>query len=511
MNTASSSAQSFTFLFHLGLFYLMVLLLNGYGYGGGDMTETLSLVLHHYKPDALASDLYVSTMASNPIHERLSFVYLLSLGGVQPAYWALFLHVICSLLLFAGMYKITAEYIPSEVFRWAAVFVVVVGLQGIHLGGNDLYDLQFTPSFPAKALGVWSLFFFIKQRLSISVFLLVIAVLFQPLVAAQLLLLYVLTILIQLLLGQVHWEKRFNFAGLVALPLVLYILFLMNYHQSEPIETDTYFQIIHLRMDHHFFPDNFGLFNYLIYAILLGSSLIYFHNVDKRIFIFLLAVTGGCLLYAAGIHFNIKAAILTQWFKSTIWLEFLGTIAILAGINRFFTFRIPIGFFFSALVLILGIIAWAGWSPLDKKSYDLGCSWLDYEIVEIAEMAKEKTGKEALFILPPSTTRFRHVAERSVYVDFKSISHNTPYLLAWSERIKKVYGLDAFDGNPEGGFERIPEASNHYQQLSELELRSLHTKEGITHMLTSRAHELNFPIVAETRQFRIYRLDKTDR
>ncbi|SRR6056297_54663 len=510
MNTARFSAQSFPFLFHLVLFYLMVLLLNGYGYGGGDMTETLSLVLHQFNPDVLASDLYVSTMASNPIHERLPFVYLLSLGGAHPVYWALFLHAFCSLLLFGGMYKIAAEFIPSEVFRWGVLIAVIVGLQGIHLGGNDLYDLQFTPSFPAKALAVWAIYFFIRRRLSISVLLLMVAVLFQPLIAAQLILLFGIILFVQLILRQVQWRPGYFVAAILTLPSILYILFLMNYHQSEPIDADVYFQIIHLRMDHHFFPDSFGFFNYAIYAILLGSSLLYFRNVDKRIFIFLLAVTGGCLLYAVGIHFNIKTALLTQWFKTTIWLEFFGTIAIAAWINRIFTFRIHIGFLFSILILILGSIAWAGWPPLDGKSYDFGSSWRDYEILEIAEMAKEKTEKEALFILPPNTTRFRHVAERSVYVDFKSISHNTPYLLAWSERVKKVYGLDAFDGNPEGGFERMPEASNHYRQLSESELVSLYTKAGITHMLTTRSHELNFPIVAETDQFKIYRLDQAE-
>ncbi len=510
MNTARYSTPSFPFLLHLVLFYLMVLLLNGYGYGGGDMTETLSLVLHQFNPDVLASDLYVSTMASNPIHERLPFVYLLSFGGAQPVYWAFFLHACCSLLLFAGMYRIAAEFIPSEVFRWGVVIVVTVGLQGIHLGGNDLYDLQFTPSFPAKALAVWAIYYFIRRRLSVSVLLLMIAVLFQPLIAAQLILLFGLSLFVQLILGQVHWKPGFLVAGILTLPIVLYILLLMNYHQSDPIDTDVYFQIIHLRMDHHFFPDSFGLFNYIIYAILLGSSLIYFRYMNKRIFILLLAITGVSLLYAAGIHFNIKTALLTQWFKTTIWLEFLGTIAIASWLQRIFTFRIHIGFLFSILILILGIIAWAGWPPLDGKSYDFGSSWRDYEVVEIAEMAKEKTGKEALFLIPPNTTRFRHVAERSVYVDFKSISHNTPYLLAWSERVKKVYGLDAFDGNPEGGFERIPEASEHYRQLSESELRSLHTIEGVTHMLTARSHALNFPIVAETDQFRIYRLDRPD-
>lgn len=502
-----STFSAFPFLFHLLLVYLIVLLLNGYGYGGGDMTETLSLVLHHFKPDLLANDLYVSTMASNPIHERLPFVYLLIPGGPNQVYWVMFLHATCSLLLFAGIYRIAGVFIPSEIFRWAVVLSVVVGFQGIHLGGNDLYDLQFTPSFPAKALGVWSLYYFIRKDLVISILILVVAVLFQPLVAAQLLLLYGLILLIQLLAGQLKWENRLILAGVAALPIVLYILLLMNYHQSDPIPSEVYFQIIHLRMDHHFFPDSFGSFNYVIYSVLLAAGLLYFRKQDRRVFLFLLAITAGCIFYAIGIYLNIKASLLTQWFKSTIWLELLGIIAIAAGINRIFTFRIHIGFFFSALALILGLIAWAGWPPLDRKSYDFGSSWRNNETVKIAEQAKEKTTEDALFLIPPQLTRFRHVAERSVYVDFKSISHNTTYLLKWSERMKEVYGLDAFDGHPEGGFERIPEAIEYYYGLSKQELLALRSEAGVTHMLSAATHDLDLPIISESETYVIYKLE----
>ncbi|NBB88489.1 MAG: hypothetical protein GVX96_01705 [Bacteroidetes bacterium] len=508
MNEEQPSKSHFLFAIHLTLFYISVLLLNGYQFGSGDMTESLSLVLHHHNPELFSKDLYINSMTQNAINERLPFVWLLGIWAVQTDWWAFFLHAVCSLSLFAGLYKIASLVLTSGVLKWIALFIIVVGLQGIHLGGNDLYDSLFAPSFPAKALGVWAVYFFLRDRPAPAIPFLVTGGLFQPLVAAQLFLLFLCVTIIQLIREKRPWEAEHVKAILLAIPLVAYLILLQYYHQSEPIPTDQYFQIIHLRMDHHFFPDAFGLKNYAIYTILFTSSLFYFYSRNKKWFWFSIFIAIGCLVYSLGLLLEIKPALMTQWFKSTMWLEVFGVIALLAWLERRLHLPIRSILLLGSTCLLAFIWAVMAWPPLQDKSYDFGANWQDQELVQIAKRARQNSSTDAVFIIPPEVSHFRHIAGRSVYVDFKSMAHNTFYLKKWSRRIEKIYGLNAFDGNPNGGFERIPEASTFYLNLSKAKLSKLRIERGVTHILTYRAHQLDFPIIAKTENYLVYKITK---
>lgn len=506
MKTSLRYSSHYQLAFHLFLLYVIVLLLNGYSYGGGDMTETLSLLAKQFHPELFPHDLYVSTMEKLHIHERMPFVKVLGLWNAQPETWALLLHALCSLVLFSGMYKISSLYIHSPFLRWALLFFVVVVLRGIHLGGNEIYDLQLAPSFPAKAAGVWAIYFFIKDRSQFAVCFLLVAVFFQPLVAAQLLLLFALVAGLLWLRGKLTLGQKWGWAAMLSLPSIAYLLVLMQYHQSVPMAPERYFQIIHLRMDHHFFPAAFGVKNYVIYSVLLVSALLYFYRKERRLFLLALGIASGCFVYSLGVYFEIKTALLTQWFKSTLWLELLGGIALFAWIDSLFRLRIHSGLFLGAILALAGLFAFFSWPPLHQKTYDFGSQWRNHPVAKAAEEVKEKTHVDALFLIPPTVSHFRHVAQRSVYVDFKSISHNTPYLIEWSRRVEQVYGLDAFEEGREGGFECIPKAQEYYLHLTESQLSEFQLQSGITHMLTEKGHALDFPVLIETDNYLVYSL-----
>lgn len=500
------STQPYLFAFHLVLFYLTVIVFNGYGFGSGDMTETLSLVIKGNQPELFQGDLYVSSMMQSPINERKPFVWLLGLLSVIQESWAFILHAASALLLFAGMYKIAELYISSPFLRWVTLYIVVVGLHGVHLGGNDIYDTQIAPSFPAKAFGIWAIYFFIQRQIPLTSAFLLLAVIFQPLVAAQLLLIFGVTLLYQTLFRSFQWRRSHLRAVVFLIPMLLYLFVLKQYHHSEALSAAEYFQIIHLRMDHHFFPADFGVKNYLIYTLLFASSLIYFYKRGFLLFLLTCAVGLGGLVYSVGLTMNLELALQTQWFKSTIWVEFFGVLGFVAWLSSNIRIQVQMSIFLIALLAILSGIAFLGWPPLDKKSYDFGQRWKQNQEVKIAELAKQATPPEAVFLIPPGNTRFRHVAQRSVWVDFKSISHNKGYLKAWSERVQGVYGLNASKSDREGGFECIPNANSFYFSLTESQLQALKKQEGVTHILTKKVHVLPFPVASETQKYVVYEI-----
>ncbi|GEM_PF-1252949 len=503
------SKQAILFAFHLVLFYLTVLLFNGYGFGSGDMTETLSLVIKGNQPELFQGDLYVSSMMQSPINERNPFIWLLGLLSIIQESWAFILHAASALLLFAGMYKITALYISSPFLRWVTLYIVVVGLHGVHLGGNDIYDTQIAPSFPAKAFGIWAVYFFIQRRIPRTSAFLLLAVIFQPLVAAQLLLIFGVALLYQTLFCVFQWRRSHLWTVVFLLPMLLYLFTLKQYHHSEVLSATEYFQIIHLRMDHHFFPSDFGIKNYLIYTLLFASSLFYFYHRGFLLFLFTCAVALGGLIYSVGSAMNLELALQTQWFKSTLWVEFLGVLGFSAWLSSRIRIQVQMSIFLIALLAILSGIAFLGWPPLDNKSYDFGQRWKQNQEVKIAELAKQTTPLEAIFLIPPGSTRFRHVAQRSVWVDFKSISHNKSYLKAWSERVQLVYGLKASQIQRAGGFECIPDAKTFYYSLTESQLWALKKQKGVTHILTKKEHILPFPVASKSEEYVVYEIGES--
>lgn len=511
LTTSSRTATYRTgkFIVHLSMFYISILLMLGYSFGSGDMVEALSLITYQINPDLFSSDLYIQSMTSELFNER--YLYILTLGLFQNHIetWAIVFHAICSLVLFSGLYKIASLFLPSRFFRWISLYIMVVLLNQINIGGNELYYNFIVPSLPAKAAGAWSLYFFLREKYTRSALFIAISVIFQPLVAAQLLLLHLITLLVNVISGKMSWKKQNNWSFVFIIPVIGYLALLSQYHQAVDLSSSDYFNIIRLRMAHHFFPAHFGLVNYIIYAILTISALYYFYRQNRTLFWWILAIIDGCLIYIILIHLEIELALMTQWFKSTIWLEYLGVLSFVAMINERLMMRINMAYFFSGLLILLSLIIYMKWPPLDNKPYEFADSWMDTYEVEIAEAAGDLTTEDAVFIIPATNSTFRHVSKRSVFVDFKSISHNKAYLAEWAYRVNLVYGLD-HHADRQVGFNSIPYAAQHYANLDAQDLVQLKKDFGVTHILTYIDHVLPFKTVARTAKYAIYEIKPTD-
>jgi len=493
------------FIVHLLMCYICILLMLGYSYGSGDMGESLSAILKLRQPDLLVNDFYTSFLLSSKIHERFAFIHLLNLGNNFATTWALILHALFSMLLISGLYKISSLILTSRFFRWITIFLTLVVLNNYNLGGNELYYNYIVPSLPAKALASWSLYYFFKKNLGFSALFVLGAALFQPIVALQIISISVLSA-VPIYMTDKKWNYQYStLAAVFMVPLFVYLYILWNYHNITAIDTQTYKDIISLRMPHHFLPSYFPLNSIILYLTMVMFSFTWYYKNYKAFFFWNVVLVLGCLVYMGLLPWPTDIGFMTQWFKSTIWLEFFSVLAVIGFINNRMMVRMNMAYFFAILLIILTGLLYLRLPPLKNKPYEFGKSWMENEQVEIALAAKELTPKEALFIVPPDINNFRHVAGRSLFVDFKSIAHNKAYLSEWLARVQSVYQLNTGRNAP-WGMEAVKAAKVNYAALKKTDIEVLVENHGITHMLTDAEHLLPYPIIARSTGYIIYDL-----
>lgn len=495
------------FMLHLLMCYISIIVMLGYGFGDSDMVESLSVLLHMNNPELLTQDFYVSSLQSVPLNERIVFIYLMQLGSDFLTTWAVILHAIFGMTLIAGLYKITSLYLASRFFRWITIYITIVVLSNYNLGGNELYYNYLVPSLPSKAFAAWAIYFFLTDRIIRSSIFLILGALFQPIVAVQILVLAVVSSIPAYWKKQVSFKKTDLISLVFIIPFVLYLVALWRYHHAVPMDAQEYIDILRLRMPHHFFPSYYPLSSYIIYLILAGfAGYWYFHN-GIRIFYWIIVTILGCLVYYGLLAMGFDIGLNTQWFKTTIWLEFFGVLSIMGFINERVMMRLNMAYFFAILLSTLTLFLVFRWPPLTDKEYDYGDRWLNDPEIVIAQAAKELTDPDALFIIPPQFDMFRQVAERSVFIDFKSIAHNKKYLREWTRRMEQVYKLKTGANQP-AGFTALVIGTEQYYSLEKSEIDQLVRDHKITHMLTHTEHFLPYPVVVRTTKYVIYNLSE---
>jgi hypothetical protein len=481
----------------------MVLML-GYSFGHGDMAESLSLLLKLNEPGLLTNDFYTGSMVMHWLHERYLFVHLLSIGGDHIEMWALFLHLVFSLILLSGLYKICSLLIASRFLRWLAIYICIVLFNNINLGGNELYYNFWVPSLPAKALGAWGLYFYFTRRIAWSMLFISLGALFQPLVAAQLFLLQVGTDIIQILLRLKPKSPQNHIQYFASIPLLLYLFFIWQYHQANDTLSDTtYIAIIGLRMPHHFMPLQFSLYAYTAYSVLLIPALFWLYRYKISMALWMTLILFGIAVYSLLLWWGSSIGIQTQWFKTTIWLEFIVIAALVGWVNDRLAIKINMAYFFALLLTLLSLLVIYKVPPFQNKPYQFGESWKEIPEKSIFEAVIQTTDSTALFIIPPEMGDFRHMTQRSVFVDFKSIAHNKSYLKEWAKRVELIYGMSIEKGKPKG-FEAIEYAQGHFKGLTKEDILKLKAQYGITHILTYEDHLLPFQVLARSTDHIIY-------
>ena len=508
--------------------YLFLVIWNGYTYGHGDTIEVLPYAKWLTDNSLYPQDFFIQNTIQQVPNERYILAKFFSWTGSVTPWVALVLHFLCSIFLLEGLYRIAKKYIQSEVLIWLAILLPISIFYGKNLGGNEMYIPLFTSSTLAKALGIWAVLYFLNNKVLPVYILLSLAAFIQPIVSVQLFVLvtgvYLLSKFdIQSSFELKKLEAKNKIQGLIesqtlkttALGILLYLctagtwIFFMNKNfASGGIEKALLFEFFEFRVPHHYMPSYFSMKNYIALVSLFFVGLYFYYKKEKKIFWFFVLAMLGMLDYVLGVEvFQISFIMAAQWFKATIWLKAFSCIAVFALLeneilNRFDSKWTVKGQVVFAGMLLLFIVSKTP-AKFKHLPYDLPFLQNKNAEITIAELAKAKTPKDALFIIPIGNTHFKHYAERSTYIDYKAVIHRKLIIPIWYQRVQEVYGIDIKtrrEGRNMGGI-----ANDFYKKRTLQDLENF-AKKGIDYWMTFKEVNLPLPKVAENEKYVIYKL-----
>lgn len=495
--------------------YLLLLAWNGYVYGHGDMIELLPYAKWLIDSTLYPDDFFIQHISDQSINERYILAYFFSWFGEWMPQVASLLHLACGVFLLEGLFRTAKIFIQSRGLIWIAILIPFVPLMNWNLGGNEMYIPLITSSTVAKTFGIWAVYFFIKKDdISNSEWyvniLLMIATLVQPLVGLQLFL--VLTgvrVLNVIFAKKIEWREF--------IPVLFYVFtggvwvfWLQKDFAAGGIDNRLLFDFLEFRLSHHFIPSYFSKKAAIVLLPLFGWSLYFFYKKNRDVFWLFVIALLGVLIYTIGVEWFEHATIVSsQWFKITIWLKSLSVI----GVFSFLESKIHL---LKAALLqkniarslqVLGVVSiiliFKPVSVFKAKPYDF--FFLDQQnaAIEISEIAKAKTPKDALFIIPMDLTHFKNYSERSTYIDYKAVIHRKAVIPIWYERIQEIYGVGI--NTRRSGQDNVMVGNQNFRNLTMEQLQQFRRK-GIQYLLTFKDVNLDLERIGENEQYVIYKL-----
>ncbi|MDX5347411.1 MAG: hypothetical protein LPJ89_06065 [Hymenobacteraceae bacterium] len=511
---------------HLPLWQHLLLLLSvlalvvfrwGYEFGRFDQTQVLSYAQFLNNPQLYPHDFYLQNIHQEIPNERYFFAVFLSWFGdwLEPASFVLF--VATTLLLFQGLYKLSAHFIQQPYLRYLPPLILFWPLYFIGLGSNELYYNNFFVSNVVKVMGLFGLLYLLRNKLFVAFALAAVATLLQPVNGIQLFVTFSGILILSKLWSKtnLNWKQIF-------LPILLYcctglvhVLLLKFKFSKEAVSNERFFQILfEFRAPHHYLPSAFSWKVYLLFSLLfLIAMWFYFRRSIPRFVCYVISII-GCAVTVVGVEiFRMVDIASLQWFKTTIWLEAFSVIALVALAEQLLPWLQQTIWQKITLIILPAAAAFAVFMMLffqdnipwrQQVTYDFGSHYQSDFAVDIALQARKKTPEDALFIYPINYSELKYYGRRSSYVDYKILVHRQDKMLEWHERIKEIYGVSA-DG-PYSGFSVFPPADQFFTSFTENDLKTLRQKHGITHILTFATHELGFPVEAENKEWKIYQI-----
>lgn len=493
--------------------YALVLFHWGYQFGRSDQAEVLPYALYIHDHTLYPKDNFIQDIKNEVPNERSVFSSLLSPFANHLEGVCFLLEFIFTLILLSGMFQFARLFITNDLLCWLAVLTLMMVKFNIALGDNTIWYNYFIPSVPAKAIAIWGLIYFFRDKWMSAFVLFSASAFLQPLVGLQLAIICISVLFIELYVDKKPLKVHHIFPRLffeLTAGVYIFLIFWNSFNSHiTKAERHEFFNIeFAFRGAHHYMPFNFPLVYYFWLVPLFLFALFYYKKISRTMFLFFLFDILLLLLYTAGVewlHFGYIAAL--QWFKTTLWLKYFSVLAIYILIDR----NLPVlkkkmvtniaygAIYLSAIVAVICI----GWFPEKNPwgfNFDFGQQRTNDPLIACCIKAKELTPKDALFIQPFNASEFKYYSERSSYVDFKANVRAARQTIEWYNRLGEVYGLQAKPHYAEK--QMLDDSKKYYLSLNNDQLNKL-AQEGVQYMLTYTDYKTDLPVVYTNDQYKI--------
>ncbi|MFN5024381.1 MAG: DUF6798 domain-containing protein [Bacteroidota bacterium] len=431
---------------------LCYLLLHGYSFNSGDLSEHLPQVYRHFNSALYPHDFFL-TYYDQQFTVREAWVKTVTaLSAVMPVQVVCFsLHLLCFTLTVLAWMRIARVFSAAVYAPYIAALCIFLLFQSLTVGGNTLMGNAFYSSIPAEMLASWAVYAMLHKRVVWSAVLCGVALWFQAIVGLQM----------SLLLGAVavfdkHTWRRAGMFVAVFVPVASPVLvpLLSTYALSCPTcDTSLYYTVLYqYRAFLHYLPHLFPVQQYVLFlAMLLPAAYVAYarKHTFKPLLVMCATALACCVVYTVLIYTVWPGSGMLQAFKTTVWINACCGVAVsvyvaekipeqLNGLVQ--RFRVAMGV---CAVLLFVVLTHAAYLPVEKlrSRYQIG-TYEHTDLQRMHEWIRLNTPVDAMCIADPSDDSFSCEAQRSMPVNYKAVVHDKKYMLMWWERMKLFYGVD---------------------------------------------------------------------
>lgn len=443
--------------FSLSFFFAAAfMLLYGYQFNNGDQEEHLPYVYKLLQPELYTQD-YIVPLQTETFTVRFFYAQMVALIsrllGVPCAVFLLQFFCLGAVAWCVSSVAAARGFHPLSAFFSVLVLLLI---HGCTVGGNALLDVQLTCSNLAVALGSIGLLYADRDRTFRAYALIGMASLFQVLIGLHL---FILVFFWRLY----EERKQLKFFRHVAQPVLLYAcfsgpmlfpLFIQQFYAVEAVDFSLYHQLLfHYRNPHHYLPHCFSLKSWILMFFTWSLGL-FFVMKSKRLsgsreHLFLIVTTAGIIVYILGFgQMGLSSVGMTQWFKATIWCNWVLCLPIACGLAAFFPVKpslfskLPATLFAASLLILFGLYI-SG--RIDNKKWSGRFKTGLHKPADLEKMHQwiaSNTPVDALFVTFPSDDSFLCESKRSLLTGYKAVIHRQDFLIPWYGTLKDVYGVD---------------------------------------------------------------------
>jgi hypothetical protein len=487
------------------LFFIAILsiLVQGYRFNYSDTSAYIPLVKYYNDNSLYPKDAYIQSITHGA--PMILFRFMAFFGGIIGLEWAFFLmHILTRILFIFSLFYFSYSLFGKKSVSYLST-IMVLSMGGIALGSVMPTDKVFVQAYFVYPFLIASLYFFIKEKWMWAFGLLGLAFNIHILYSLTIACMYGFWFLINL--KKITKKEIYSLIILLVLISPVFIGILKNVDVNSG--NAEYFEFMRARVPHEIFPLSWSIQSYVLFGGLLLLFLFSlksrpYKDIHGKIKAFLIAIIILCVF---GFIFSefIPLGIVMKWTPIRMASVFFTMIAwiyianwIITQFEDYHLSKKIMALLIIAVILVIWIRPFFSTETNIIEGIDFPWVREEGDFYEMCSWVRENTSRDTLFLLDLFEDRFRSCSEKSVFVDWRTVSHGMDYIeLAeeGSKRMKDVCNTQTlkeplqkyckFDELNQGDFERIMQTYNiHYLLLDnfkkEVNLKIIYKNQGYT-------------------------------